>query len=355
MTDNTVTMLRASVARLLAETVTPARTMEAEKPGIDSALWERFEDLGILGAELGVGLDAKLAVLQETGRAAALVPYAESEILGRWLEDAAKLPVEAGRLAVLTDEVVGRPAPDGTILELRGRIVPWGRHANSILALCRLPSGYHVARLAPDSLHLRHDANMAREPRDIVMAEQCILPAGALYPLPSGITGADLRGLGALCRTSAMLGAMDAATELALRYAQDRKQFGKPISAFQTIQSYLAEMAAEVCASAVAYDLALSGAMAGSWGDTAIAKIRAGQAARVVTRLAHQVHGAIGMTQEYPLHVWTRRLWSWREECGTDSQWARVAGRAVISAGDAGFWPMMTSETLTLGEMEKEI
>jgi acyl-CoA dehydrogenase len=151
-----------------------------------------------------------------------------------------------------------------------------------------------------------------------------------------------------------MLGALDAATELALRYAQDRKQFGKPISAFQTIQSYLAEMAAEVCACAAAYDLALAGAMAGSWGDTAFAKIRAGQAARVVTRLAHQIHGAIGMTHEYPLHVWTRRLWSWREEFGTEAQWARLAGRALISGGDAGFWPMMTGETMTLSEMAKE-
>ncbi len=54
------------------------------------------------------------------------------------------------------------------------------------------------------------------------------------------------------------------------------------------------------------------------------------------------------------LHVWTRRLWSWREEFGTEAQWARLAGRALISGGDAGFWPMMTGETMTLSEMAKE-
>jgi alkylation response protein AidB-like acyl-CoA dehydrogenase len=348
--DSTLTMLRDSVARLLKDRVTPARTVAAESAGIDADLWSAFAELGVRGDGLELGLDAQMAVLQEIGRSAALVPYAESEVLGRWLASAAALTPGDGVIAVLPEAIDATSDAQGAaVLPLKGRMLPWGRHAAHVLVLCRVRDGWRVADIDPSSLQLRHDANMAGEPRDVVMADAVQVSASRLHRVRADVDGDALSRLGALCRTASMLGALGAAHELALQYAQDRKQFGKPISQFQVIQSYLAEMAAEVCAVAVALDLAVEGAISGrGWGDVAVAKVRAGQAARVVTRLAHQIHGAIGMTHEYPLHVWTRRLWAWREEFGNETSWSGELGRSLIETGEDAFWPRLAGESLAL-------
>ncbi|MNI79107.1 hypothetical protein D3C73_1355400 [compost metagenome] len=76
--------------------------------------------------------------------------------------------------------------------------------------------------------------------------------------------------------------------------------------------------------------------------DVAVAKVCAGEAATLATSIAHQVHGAIGFTHEHTLHFTTRRLWSWRDEFGSDSQWADVLGQAAIAAGGKGFWAGLT-------------
>ena len=75
----------------------------------------------------------------------------------------------------------------------------------------------------------------------------------------------------------------------------------------------------------------------------AAAKIRAGEAAGAVAEIAHQVHGAIGFTHEHSLHRLTRRLWSWRDEFGTESHWSRELGRTVMAAGADTLWPTITA------------
>jgi acyl-CoA dehydrogenase len=62
----------------------------------------------------------------------------------------------------------------------------------------------------------------------------------------------------------------------------------------------------------------------------------------VVARLAHQVHGAIGFTQEYRLHHLTRRCWSWRDEAGGEATWSRFLGAGLLADGPDGLWPALT-------------
>ena len=62
-----------------------------------------------------------------------------------------------------------------------------------------------------------------------------------------------------------------------------------------------------------------------------------------MAEIAHQVHGAIGFTHEHRLHHLTRRLWSWRDEFGVESDWSIELGRLAAAKGGDGLWPLLTS------------
>ncbi len=62
----------------------------------------------------------------------------------------------------------------------------------------------------------------------------------------------------------------------------------------------------------------------------------------MLTRISHQVHGAIGFTYEYALQFLTRRLWSWRAEFGANGEWGEVLGRMAVAQGGEHLWACLT-------------
>ena len=133
--------------------------------------------------------------------------------------------------------------------------------------------------------------------------------------------------------------------QMSIEYAKLRHQFGRPIGAFQAVQMELAEMAGEVTAVTALTDAAVQAFEQGSPDAVlaaAAAKVRAGAAVEVVARRAHQVHGAIGFTQEHRLHHLTRRLWSWRDEAGSELVWSRELAQGLLADGPDGLWPALT-------------
>ena len=64
-----------------------------------------------------------------------------------------------------------------------------------------------------------------------------------------------------------------------------------------------------------------------------------------MSAIAHQIHGAIGMTQEYTLRFITSRLWSWRDEWGSEDMWAKELARSAV-AGIGGLWPLVARDVL---------
>ena len=74
-----------------------------------------------------------------------------------------------------------------------------------------------------------------------------------------------------------------------------------------------------------------------------MAKIRVNEAAGEVSRMAHQVLAAIGFTYEHTLHHSTRRLWSWRDEFGTEADWENVITEELLRLKENGLWSMITS------------
>ena len=105
-----------------------------------------------------------------------------------------------------------------------------------------------------------------------------------------------------------MVGNMQRILEMTIDYAKERKQFDRPIGSFQVIQHYCANMATDV-------DGARLSTYQAAWmlseglpctKEVAIAKAWIGEASQRVSALAHQIHGAIGVTIEHDLHLYTR-------------------------------------------------
>lgn len=157
---------------------------------------------------------------------------------------------------------------------------------------------------------------------------------------------------GALLRAIQIAGALQGALDLSVRYAQERSQFGRALSKFQAIQHMLAQLANEAEATAAAARVACARMDAGDGAlAIAVAKLRAGRAVEKGAMLAHQIHGAIGVTLEYPLARLSRNMWRWCDEFGGQRHWAVTIGRA--SLGATGAWNTVIAASDPVGEPDR--
>ena len=220
--------------------------------------------------------------------------------------------------------------------------VPWGAQAGNVLVYASDKAGTgHLVLLAHGTAKTQTRRNLAYEPRDTMVFEATAVSKSAVRAVPT-LSSDGLLPYGALIRAQQMVGAMERSIDYAVAYAMERKQFGRTISKFQAIQQMLADAAGQYAAAAAAADLA-----AIAYGTpefafaVAIAKARVGEASGKIAEICHQVHGAMGFTQEHPLHFATRRLWSWRDEFGNDGYWQERIGRLVCERGGHALWPML--------------
>jgi acyl-CoA dehydrogenase len=282
------------------------------------------------------------------GRYSAPVPLAETAIAG-WMLATAGLKIPAGPLTIAPvhgETITARK--NGARWNLSGAMqrVPYARIAGHIVVLAAGPDGAVVACVETAQCKITPGRNLAYEPRDDVVLDNIAVAAGLVAPAADGVNHTTLRERGALVRSLAMAGALERALELAVRYATERSQFGRKIGQFQAIQQELARFAGEVAA-AVAAALSAAGAVERGKNATlavASAKIRTAQAAQEGALIAHQVHGAIGVTDEYALHHATLRLWAWREEFGNEAAWSVELGRALAAGGAERLWPALTQD-----------
>lgn len=345
-------LLVESVSRLMNDHVDQKMLEAARNEGWSASLWQalegaQFTTIGTPEEAGGAGgtLSDLAAVLRIAGRHAAPVPLAETAMLSAWMLISSGLAVPRGPLAA---------GPSGTeVLHARrdaGRWVlsgalprmPWARIAHRLVILAQAESGGVVATIDPARCEIRAGRNLAGEPRDSVMLRD--VPAEDAAPATK-VTRSALKARGALARALLMAGALERALDLAVRYAQERVQFGRRIGQFQAVQQELARFAGEVAA-ALAAALSAAGVMERG-GDVTLAvasaKIRAAEAARTGALIAHQIHGAIGVTDEHPLHHATLRLWSWREEYGNEAEWAVTLGGITQKRGADQLWPALTN------------
>jgi alkylation response protein AidB-like acyl-CoA dehydrogenase len=213
--------------------------------------------------------------------------------------------------------------------------VPWARLADRLL----VAAGDRLALVDPtsDGVTITPGSNLAEEPRDTVSFRAAPVLAEAAGP------GVDrLRARAALLRTAGIVGALERAGELTLEHVRTREQFGRPLVAFQAVGHGVAEIACEREQARAALAAVL--AAPDDPQQLAVARVVTGRAAGEVRRLAHQLHGAIGITREHDLHRYAGRLLAWRDELGTQREWTRQLGAAVAARGSAGLWQWLTSE-----------
>lgn len=348
-------MLLESMGRLFEDHCTKQVSDAAEAGTFPAALWQAVSDSGVpLGgiADSGVEWSDLYAVLRVAGGYAAPVPLAET-ILAGWVASSAGFAVDERPMSVgpvRAGETL-RLERDGNGWRLFGRAsrLPWGRDAGNVALIATDPDGRTMVVFGDGVQGARvpnGGGNMAGEPRDTYEFTGLGLSGSEVAPAAHGIDQAALYRRGALARAMMMAGAMERALDTAVTYAQERKQFGRPISKFQAVQQNLAVMAGQVAAAGAAAD---AGVEALSIDDparqeflVAIAKTRVGDAATIASEIAHQVHGAIGFTKEYSLQLSTRRLWSWRDEFGGDTEWAAKVGAYICAGGADALWPTLT-------------
>ena len=129
------------------------------------------------------------------------------------------------------------------------------------------------------------------------------------------------------------LGIAQAAFEAAVKYSKERQQFRKPISSFQTIQNYLADMATEVDAARLLLYRASAFKDAGQpfGAEAAMAKLYCSTVASKVTNLALQIHGGYGYSKEYDVERYFRDAKVTEIYEGTSEVQRMVVARSVLS------------------------
>jgi acyl-CoA dehydrogenase len=349
--DELRALARSIFSRSAAETLNVQRTAIP----FDDSLWQALAASGLTllstpesAGGSGAGIAESAVVLAVGAEHAAPVPVAETDLLAAWLLVVADLEVPSGPLTSGAGEVSISEGPAGS-LAVSGTLerVPWARAAEAIVVLGRT-GGRDVAFVVPSgrcSITAGH--NLAHEPRDSVRFEIDLSPD--LVVTVGEAVGAEWVLRGALARAAQTCGALEKALTLTVDHASSRIQFGRPLGRFQAVQHLIAEAAGEATTARAALDAAIRTvaqrgfANPGAEFAVAVAKAQAAGAAGVVSRAAHQVHGAIGFTLDHQLRHFTLRALAWRNEFGDARSWERRIGQIALEIGAEGVWNLITS------------
>lgn len=298
----------------------------------DAGLWRNLEETGLsrLSSSGDAGPAEAAVVLAGLARHAAAVPLAETDLLGAWLAGVAGVDVPAA--GPLTVASAAGTVRDGRVTGT-ARDVPWPHDATVVLA-ARTPDALRVTVLQAPAV--TDGRTLAGEPRGTVSVDVAESDCARL-----DLTIADeLMRRGAWARCVQTVGCFDAAAELTVTHTRDRVQFGRPLSRFQAVQHALAAMSGEIERASATVDLAVAAAAnhgfdsAAARYAVAVAKVAVGRAVEPVTTIAHQLHGAIGVTAEHPLWLATMRARGWVDDFGSTAHHARELGRWALAAPD---------------------
>lgn len=332
-------ILRDSVSRLFSEQMRPEFHHDITDKQWNK-LWTMSEELCLTQVVLpeevgGVGGSWRDAyeIVKLCGEYAVPFPIPET-LAARWLLHR-----------------VGMDAPDGvlTLVDTQKPFdhIPWARHATGACAVEHYQGERLLRVFWLENARIEHGQNLAGEPRDGFSVSDV-----RTREIPVTLDARTVRVLGAMLRSAQIAGAASRLFQLTRQYVNDRVQFGRPLIRFQVVQHQLAELATNTASvDAVARaafssvdEYGIDDKQQRSQTRIAAAKCYASGAADIIAGGAHQLHGAMGFTDEYPLHHSTRRLWSWRAEYGGAGYWADWLGKRALAYGARATWENMIAE-----------
>ncbi len=343
-------LLADSVTRLMADRYgfEARKGFVKQDTGWSAEMWGRYAELGLLGLPFaeehggfGGGPVDVMLVMQEFGRALALEPYLATVVLGGGAvrlagsaaQQAAILPAIAegglklafahsereARYDLADVQTTAKRANGGWVLDGAKSVVLHGDSADKLVVSARVkgerddPDGIGLflvdagaEGLARRGYALRDETRAAEISLTNVVAAEILGEPGAAFGTIARVVEAGIAAMGAEA-----VGAMETMQSMTLEYSRTREQFGKPIGTNQVVQHRLSEM---LMALEQGRSMAMLAAMSVDEPDAAeraraisMAKIGFGQAARFVSQQAIQLHGGIGMTEEYAVGHYFRR------------------------------------------------
>jgi acyl-CoA dehydrogenase len=315
-------LLADSIEQLLASCATPQAVRAIEDGASADDLWQAIEVSGYCDALVGeaqggagLGLSDVFPILEACGGHALPLPLAQTIAARALLAQAGREP-PAGPIALASTP----PDGDGAIAVGYGAVARWVLLGDgSMLVLLdardaqveRVEAGSVDARLRWPAAAFARTALQVESPVELRCVEACLLAAQ-------------------------LSGAMRRVLAVTLRHADERSRSGRPIGRFQAVQEQLSVMGGHVETARMAARMACAThAVVADPLLCALAKARASEAAVRVAGIAHAVHGAIGITDEYDLRLLTRRLHAWRTAAGSESYWNLRIGWALLDSAHA--------------------
>jgi alkylation response protein AidB-like acyl-CoA dehydrogenase len=309
------------------------------------ALWNHFAEMGWLMASLpedagglgGSAYDAAI-VAEEFGRKLVAEPFVEvgvaaAQVLLALAPDRVEAVALGGARPLLAhDEADARGEVD--FIETRAVAVDGGYrltgrktgvigapYADLFLVSARLDGEIALFAVEPAALHLQFFRSVDDRPAANLILDEVTVGADARIGAPGAALPAIARAIAhqLVIESAEAVGAMQAALDLTRDYLLTRKQYGQRIGDFQALRHRLADMFIET---EQARSMVLRGidALDDDAQRSRIAsatKARVAQAGTFVTANAIQLHGGIGVTEEYPVGLYFKRLLMFGQRHGT--------------------------------------
>ncbi len=321
------------------------RQMEDDPVGYPAALWTQLGELDLIGLLLpeeyggsSMSLIEGVALYEELGRALAPTPHFVSAVMSggvvaaagseaqkdQWLR-----PVAAGE-AILTPAwlepengfsargVEARAVPDGSGFVLSGvkRHVAFASSADRLVVLARTGDAaedvdlFLVDPTAP-GVTLRQQFTISSDTQyEVTLADVRVGEDDRIGPAGSGwATWQEVLEPGLVLLGAQAVGGARYALEITTQYAKDRRQFDKPLGAFQALAHYLADAVTNLDgAEQLVHEAAWAGASGRPLTSLApMAKLFACSTFRDITAMAQQIFGGIGFTLDFDIQLYFRR------------------------------------------------
>lgn len=322
----------------------------ASTRGFSSKAWQGLANLGLLGllipqeqGGMGLGSIEAMVVMEELGRGLVVEPYAQGALIATHILAFAPasirercLPaIAAGEMLVVLahqehaaryrlNHITTRATCSAHSWRLSGAkaVVPAGSHAHALIVPARVEGsdgdaeGVALFLVQRDGAgvevrsHPAQDGSAVAEVKFTNAAAELIVGAGAGPIDPFGVfeSAVDV-GIAALCAEA--VGAMQALLGITVEYMNTRKQFGVPIASFQALRHRMADIKLQLeLARSMSYlaSMKLADEPGVRRRVLSQAKLQLGRSMRFVGQQSLQLHGGIGLTDEYMASHYFKRL-----------------------------------------------